>query len=140
MVCLHSGKPDARPAGLLSGVDVVLVDDEESVRDLFNDVLQLAGAQVRAASSAREALALIEARMPHVLVSDVMMPHEDGYWLIAALLAMGPRRPRTLAITGDARRHSRDELLRAGYDAFLCKPIGVDLLTATVARLAGHAR
>jgi len=121
-------------------VHVVVVDDEESVRALFNDVLELAGAQVRAASSAREALALIEERMPRVLVSDIMMPYEDGYWLIAALRAMGPRRPRTLAITGDARRHSRDELLRAGYDAFLSKPISVDLLTATVARLAGRAR
>ncbi|HTO13661.1 MAG TPA: response regulator [Candidatus Binatia bacterium] len=119
---------------------VVVVDDEESVRGLFTDVLQLAGACVRAASSAREALALIEAGMPHVLVSDVMMPDEDGYWLIGALRGMGPRRPRTLAITGDARRHSRDELLRAGYDAFLSKPIGVELLTTTVARLAGRSR
>lgn len=140
MVCLDSGRPDARASGLLGGVHVVVVDDEESVRGLFTDVLQLAGACVRAASSAREALALIEAGMPHVLVSDVMMPDEDGYWLIGALRGMGPRRPRTLAITGDARRHSRDELLRAGYDAFLSKPIGVELLTTTVARLAGRSR
>jgi CheY-like chemotaxis protein len=121
-------------------VRVVVVDDEDRVRDLFRDVLQVAGAGVRAATSAREALAFIEEQMPDVLVSDVMMPHEDGYWLIAALRALGPRRPRTLAVTGDPRRHSRDEVLRAGYDAFLSKPIGTDLLTATVARLAGRAR
>ena len=138
MVCLESGKLEVRPSGPLSGVRVVVVDDEQDVRDLFTDMLQLAGADVRAACSAREALGLIEAQMPHTVVSDVMMPHEDGYWLIAALRAMGPRRPRALAITGDPRVHSRDALLRAGYDAFLSKPVSVDALTATVARLAGR--
>jgi len=140
VVCLHSDRLDARPQGLLGGLDVLIVDDEEFVRDLFRDVLQLAGARVRSASSAREALALIEEQMPHVLVSDVMMPHEDGYWLIAAIRAMGPNRPRTVAITGDARRHSRDDLLRAGYDAHLAKPVSVETLSATVARLAGRGR
>jgi CheY-like chemotaxis protein len=140
VVCLDSGRPDARTAKPLSGVHVVIVDDERDVRELFTDVLQFAGAHVRAASSAREALTLIEAQLPHVVVSDVMMPHEDGYWLIASIRAMGPRRPRTLAITGDAQQHSRDEMLRAGYDAHLTKPIGVDTLVAAVARLAGRPR
>ena len=124
---------------LLTGLHVVVVDDERDVRELFSDVLRLAGAHVRAASSARDALSLIEAQMPHVVVSDVMMPHEDGYWLIAAIRAMGPARPRTLAITGNTEQHSRDEMLRAGYDAHLSKPIGVDALAAAVARLAGRA-
>ena len=138
MVCLESSRLEVRPSGLLSGVRVVVVDDAQDVRNLFTEVLQLAGADVRAACSAREALGLIEAQVPHAVVSDVMMPHEDGYWLIAALRAMGPRRPRTLAITGDPRRHSRDDLLRAGYDAFLSKPVGVDALIGAVARLAGR--
>ena len=139
MVCLQSGRPEAQGAKPLSGVHVVLVDDEQDIRDLFSDVLQIAGAHVRVASSAREALSLIEAEMPHVVVSDVMMPHEDGYWLIAAIRGMGPRRPRTLAITGDAEQHSRDAMLRAGYDAHLTKPIGADTLVVAVRRLAGRA-
>jgi len=138
VVCLQSGRPDTRSAKPLSGVDVVVVDDEQAVRDLFSDVLQIAGAHVRVASSARDALSLIEAEMPHVVVSDVMMPNEDGYWLIAAIRGMGPRRPRTLAITGDAQQHSRDAMLRAGYDAHLTKPIGVDTLVTVVGRLAGR--
>ena len=125
-------------AGPLTGVRVVVVDDEQHIRDLFTESLRIAGADVRAAASARDALALIEQDMPHVLVSDVMMPHEDGYWLIAAIRAMGPRRPRTVAITGDARKHPRDVLLRAGYDAHLAKPIPMETLTTTVARLAGR--
>jgi CheY-like chemotaxis protein len=100
--------------------------------------LQLAGAEVRVASSARGALELVEQHPPQVVVSDVMMPGEDGYWLIRALRALPAPRPRALAITGDPRRHTRDDLIRAGYDAFLAKPVDVDLLCATVARLAGR--
>ena len=124
--------------GRLTGVRVVVVDDEHHIRDLFTEALRMAGADVRAAASAREALALVEQEMPQVLISDIMMPREDGYWLIAAIRALGPRRPRTIAITGDARKHPRDELLRAGYDAHLAKPIPMETLTATVARLAGR--
>jgi CheY-like chemotaxis protein len=45
---------------------------------------------------------------------------------------------RALALTGDARRHSRDRVLTAGYDAHLSKPVSVDVLCATVGRLAGR--
>ena len=138
MVCQHADSPTARGAGPLQGVLVVVVDDEEPVLNLFRDVLQLAGADVRTATSARAGLALMEQQMPHVLVSDVMMPGEDGYWLIAAVRAMGPGRPRALAVTGDPRKHSRDELLRAGFDAHLAKPIAAETFRATVGRLAGR--
>ena len=50
-----------------------------------------------------------------------------------------PRCRGTLAITGDAQQHSRDAMLRAGYDAHLTKPIGVDALVKAVGRLAGRA-
>jgi CheY-like chemotaxis protein len=122
----------------LKGIRVIVVDDEDRVRDFFADVLRLAGADVRVAASARDALTLIERQLPDVLVSDVMMPQHDGYWLVTAVNAIGPNRPRTLAVTGDPRKHSRDMLLRAGYDAFLSKPIGMETLASTVARLAGR--
>jgi CheY-like chemotaxis protein len=125
---------------ILEGVLVVVVDDEDDPRALFRDVLELAGARVTVASSARAALEAIEREMPDVLVSDIMMPDEDGYWLINAVRALpsGTGRPRALAITGDPRRNSRDQVLRAGYDAHLSKPVGVDVLCAAVARLAGR--
>jgi hypothetical protein len=64
---------------------VVVVDDEEGPRALFSDILAMVGARVTVASSAREALAIIERDRPDVLVSDIMMPGEDGYWLIKAV-------------------------------------------------------
>src|SRR6266850_1938290 len=96
---------------LLDGVHVLVVDDEEDPRELFRDVLELAGARVSVAASARAALAAIEREVPDVLVSDIMMPSEDGYWLINAVRefrhATGRRHPKALALTGDGRRHSR---------------------------------
>jgi len=143
MVCLT---PAARgstesPKRLLHGVHVLVVDDERDPRELFRDVLVLAGARVTMVASAREALAAIEHEPPDVLVSDIMMPREDGYWLIEAIRAAHREswsRMRALALTGDVHRHSRDRVLTAGYDAHLSKPVSVDVLCTTVARLAGR--
>jgi CheY-like chemotaxis protein len=143
MVCLTPTARDAtdNPKPLLGGVHVLVVDDEQDPRDLFRDVLVLAGARVTVAASAREALARLADDPPDVLVSDIMMPGEDGYWLIEAVRAAHLEswsRVRALALTGDARRHSRDRVLTAGYDAHLTKPVSVDVLCSTVARLAGR--
>jgi CheY-like chemotaxis protein len=143
MVCLT---PAARPATrdpreLLHGLHVLIADDEEGPRELFRDVLEIAGARVTVAASARAALAAIERDVPDVLVSDIMMPGEDGYWLIEAVRALpteGRRRLRALAITGDPRHHSRERVRAAGFDAHLSKPVGVDILCVAVARLAGR--
>ena len=128
MVCLTPTARDAtdNPKPLLAGVHVLVVDDEDDPRELFRDVLVLAGARVTVARSAREALAAFSHEPPDVLVSDIMMPGEDGYWLIHAVRTAHVEswsRVRALAITGDARRHSRDEVLTAGFDAHLTKPI-----------------
>jgi two-component system, chemotaxis family, CheB/CheR fusion protein len=128
----------------LCGVHVLVVDDEQGARELFRDALTLAGARVSVASSGREAFALVERDSPDVLVSDIMMPGEDGYWLIENVLKLaqsyGTWRPRAvaIAITGDPVNHSRDRALRAGFDAHLSKPLNVDVLQATVRRLAGN--
>ena len=124
----------------LDGIRVVVVDDEEGPRTLFREVLALEGAQVTAVSSAREALAAIQRDLPDVLVSDITMPNEDGYWLIAAVTALqlAHGRPRALALTGDSRRHSRLRVFGAGFHAHLSKPVGTETLCETVARLAGR--
>jgi len=128
------------PGQRLEGIRVVVVDDEEGPREFFREVLELEGAQVVAVSSAREALAAIERDIPDVLVSDIMMPDKDGYWLIAAVAALriSHGRPKALALTGDSRRHSRLRVFGAGFRAHLAKPVGLEALCVTVARLAGR--
>jgi CheY-like chemotaxis protein len=125
----------------LVGIHVLVVDDVADVRTLYQDLLEFEGASVRVAGSARDAIAAFRSDVPDVLVSDIMMPNEDGYWLIKAIRAVptqGRARPQTLAITGDPHQHSHERVCAAGYDAHLSKPIQWETLCSVVARLAGR--
>ena len=144
LACATTESPESavgRPRGPLSGLHVLVVDDDAGPRLLFRDVLEVAGARVTVAPSARLALAAIQCEVPDVLVSDIMMPEHDGYWLIRAVRELasehGGRIP-ALAITGDPGQHSRERALAAGFNAHLPKPINVRELAATVARLASR--
>ena len=142
LACMTTGSAETapgRPRGPLNGLHVLVVDDDAGPRQLFRDVLEVAGARVTVAPSARLALAAIQREVPDVLVSDIMMPEHDGYWLIRSIRELsiedGGRIP-ALAVTGDPSKHSRDRALAEGFNAHLQKPLNVRDLTATVARLA----
>jgi hypothetical protein len=74
----------------LRGVRVLVVDDEADARDLLAALLTDAGGDVRAAASAPDALQVLGQFTPHVLVSDIGMPGENGYSLVRWLRASGP--------------------------------------------------
>ena len=75
----------------LTGIKVLLVDDEPDARDLLTEVLQQCGAIVVATHSADEALRLVQRERPAVLLSDIGLPGEDGYRLISRVRALPPR-------------------------------------------------
>lgn len=121
----------------LTGISVLVVDDDEEARETFKDMLEAHGASVLTAASAGEGVELFRAHRPNVLVGDIRMPDRDGYWLIRELQdAIGF--VAALAVTGyvheDIHLHAR----RAGYREVLAKPVGMDLLCAAVGRLAGR--
>jgi two-component system CheB/CheR fusion protein len=127
------------PLQRLDGLSVLVVDDDPAPLDLYREILTLAGARVRVATSARAAILLVRQQVPDVVVSDIMMPGEDGYWLIRTLRELpvdqGGSVP-ALAVTGDPRTHSSERVRAAGYDRHLAKPVQVPEFCATVARLA----
>jgi CheY-like chemotaxis protein len=100
---------------------VLLVDDEQQVRDLFQEVLEEAGFQVLPAGSGEAALVLAADRPAPVdlLITDVIMPGMSGFELIAALRASQPGL-RTMVLTGYPEQQSPDG---AAPDAYLTKPI-----------------
>jgi CheY-like chemotaxis protein len=123
----------------LAGVRVLLVDDDELVRDALHDYFVDCGAVVVAADSARAALEAFMQAPPDVLVSDLQMPRgEDGFWLIAAIRALptaqGGQVP-AVAVSGDMTSASR--AIAAGFQAVHGKPPRLPELAALVARLAG---
>ena len=125
---------------ILAGVRVLVVDDEADAREMLNLTLLQCGAEAKTTSSVREALDLLTHWQPHVLVSDVGMPGEDGYSLIARVRALGPDLGGLIpavALTGYAGPEDRVRLLSAGYQKHLAKPADLAELVMVVANLAG---
>jgi CheY-like chemotaxis protein len=127
----------ARP---LAGVRVLVVDDENDARDLAAMVLAQAGAEVTEASSAAEALRALQRQRPHVVVSDIGMPGQDGHTLIRAIrdLPSPLGAVRAMAVTAFARSEDRHRSLDAGFDLHVVKPVDPANLVGSVARLMGR--
>ena len=126
---------------VLSGLRILVVDDDSDILELFTTALVACGGQVSTADNARDALALAMQLRPHVIVSDIAMVGEDGYWLIRRVrqlpAEMGPTVP-VIAATAYGREHSRARVLAAGFTDHLQKPVDPEALCRLVARLAGR--
>ena len=127
----------------LSGIRVMLVDDEQDAREVLGAALEQSGAEVGKVSSADAALELLSTLRPHVLLADIEMPSKDGYALMEAVRALpaddGGLTP-AIAITAYARVEDRVRALAAGFDLHIAKPVQLDELRLAVARLAGSRR
>jgi len=127
--------PDVPTDVSLTGKRVLIVDDEADARELVSKLFELAGAQIKKAGSAKEAMNIIKAEVPDVMVCDIGMPGEDGYSLIKRVRALHPNLP-AVALTAYARAEDRTRAIRAGFDNHLSKPVDSGELLAVVARLA----
>ncbi|MEH2412614.1 hybrid sensor histidine kinase/response regulator [Nostoc sp.] len=125
----------------LDDLRVLIVDDEADGRHLLTTILRQYGTQVIAAASASEALLALQEFKPHVLVSDIDMPQEDGYTLIRQVRALptdqGGRIP-AVALTADARAEDRTQALLAGFQLHVPKPVNAGELAAVIANLTGR--
>jgi len=121
----------------LDNINLLVVDDDGQARELFAAILENAGARVRAAASAEDALALLATEWPDILVSDIEMPNQDGYALLRRARDMNPDRRRLLAIavTAHARHDDRARALDNGFAWHLAKPVEPAELIRIVAML-----
>ena len=128
---------DAIAARTLSGMTVLVVDDDADSRELLASVFESAGATVQAVGSATEALTAALERPPDALVSDIAMPGRDGCALLVELnQALGPRAPRAaIAVTAFAADRDRQLTAAAGYDRHIPKPFDPVALVHVVEEL-----
>jgi CheY-like chemotaxis protein len=127
----------------LSGIRVLVVDDDDDTRDIIERVLARRGAAVVAVSSASDALETFGRQSFDVLLVDVMMPGMDGYELMRRIRALPPEKGgRVPAATLTARAVTEDRLesLRSGFQNHLAKPIEPAELVDVVAALAARPR
>jgi diguanylate cyclase len=139
---LSSGPSGAKARPDLTGAVIVVVDDDEDTLGYFALALRAQGATVMTASTAVEALRVVKQHRPDIVLSDIAMSGEDGYWLIREIRALEDDRLRgvpTVATTAYGRQHSEQRTLAAGFTAHLRKPVDPDVLYATIAGLIGRA-
>jgi CheY-like chemotaxis protein/anti-sigma regulatory factor (Ser/Thr protein kinase) len=129
---------DGRPPkdlSLLKGVTLLVVDDDADARELIADALVEMGAHVERARSAAEALAKLQDSPPHVLISDIGMPIEDGYSFLRRLRALPPERggdTPAIALTAYARPEDIRKAEEAGFQLHVVKPVRLEHLIEAV--------
>lgn len=124
------------PADLLSGWDVVVIDDEEDSLEVAEIILLEYGANVTTASNGRQGLKRVKEVKPRFVISDLSMPDMDGWGFINGLkddpeLATIP----VIALTAHAMLGDRERAIVAGFHNYLTKPLTVDTFMADLVKL-----
>ena len=115
---------------------ILIVDDEPSVRDVMATVLLDAGYSVQTAADGHIALQIIDLAPPDLVITDVMMPHLDGWALLDKAHERNPSLPVILMSAGDWIRRRRTAPI-PDHAAFLAKPFAVEDLLELVGHLTG---
>lgn len=123
----------------LSGLRILVVDDDEDARELLQEVLQYEGADVETAADASSGFARLLEFKPAVIVSDIGMPGEDGYSFIRRCRQLPDSscsHTPAIAVTAFTRPEDRLKSREAGFDAHVGKPVDLAKLVATIVSLA----
>jgi CheY-like chemotaxis protein len=130
---MHTAR-DMETQGPLMGRHVLVVEDDPDSREAIRLTLEASGASVGTAANATEALAALVTRSFDVVVSDLAMPQQSGFWLIAKIRQLFPgRHVPVIAVTGHP--FPSEGVRRAGFDDVMPKPPDPDALCAAVAAL-----
>jgi len=124
----------------LTGLAVLALDDDADSLEVLRTILAGAGAQVALARTAHEALALLQAGRPQILISDIGMPDMDGFELIRRVRGLPDKElclMPALALSAFARKEDRERACACGYTDYLVKPVTPALLVGAVAALRG---
>jgi CheY-like chemotaxis protein len=131
----------------LSGIRVLAIEDHDDARDILVAALTHEGMDVTAASTSREGLVALDAAIaagkpPQVIISDIGMPGEDGYWLMEQLAQRVPSKGGTIpaiALTAYGNPGDRKRALAAGFRLHLTKPVSPTELAASLMQVLGRA-
>ncbi len=137
--------PATQPPGavellpILRGVRVLVVDDERDARELIAYVLETSEIEVRVAATAADAMVELQTFTPHVIISDIGMPTEDGHSLIRRIRTLSDPDKKdipAIALTAYAQNENRTRALVEGFNTFLTKPIEPHALVRAVLELS----
>ena len=121
----------------LAGLQLLVVEDEADAREMLTLILEQCGAQVTAVDSAPAAMAHLKHHSPHLMISDIAMPDQDGYTLMQQIREQADRGEELVAIalTAYAREQDKKAALAAGFSYHLPKPVEPSQLVNLIADL-----
>lgn len=125
----------------IEGLRILVVDDDVDTLELITFILEEYQMQVTTAASASDALDSLTRSLPHIMISDIAMPGEDGYSLIRQVRALEAFQEGVLpaiALTAYAGEAERVQALEAGFQMHVSKPVDPFELAAVVASLAAR--
>lgn len=139
----NSNRPLSNTSGLtlnlLSGLQVLVVDNQREVQELITTVIEESGAQVTVVESALEAIKIIEQLQPDVLISDINLSLEDGYRLIRQIRdreSEGGGFLPAIALTPYTQDEELQKMLDSGFQMHLSKPVDTTKLVMAIAKLS----
>jgi two-component system CheB/CheR fusion protein len=126
-------------SGALDRVRILVVDDNPDVLDMVDNLLAMNGAEVRCCRTASEARQLLGGFQPDLIISDLAMPEEDGFELIASIRQHSTGRGETpaIAFSGTPDPFARSRALASGFQEFVPKAEIHRLLAAVFSLIAG---
>lgn len=118
---------------------ILYVEDNPENRMLIRRVLEADGFRVLLASSATEALQILQQERPDVMLVDVSMPDVDGYTLTTRVKSMPEfERLPIVALTANVMRGEQERARQAGCDGYIPKPVDIDVLSEQIERFLRH--
>jgi PAS domain S-box-containing protein len=128
---------------LLSGIRILVIDDDRDARELIHKVLAQHQAEIITAANAMEGLLILQSQIPDVVISDIGMPEKDGYQFIREVrrlpATLGGETP-AIALSAFAHSEDRTRAMMAGYQVHLSKPVESNELIASIDSLIGGKR
>ncbi len=117
----------------LSHWHVLAVDDEPDSLEVLTEVLEMNGANVRAALGGQEALNAIQDYRPTLIITDLSMPGIDGYALLRKIRAAeAVAKTPVIALTAHAMLGDKEMIMSAGFDGYITKPLRIDTLIGKI--------
>jgi CheY-like chemotaxis protein/anti-sigma regulatory factor (Ser/Thr protein kinase) len=133
-------EPLSRATEDLSGIHILVVDDDADSREFVAFVLEQAAASVTAVASGMEALQAFSQAVPDIIMSDIGMPEMDGYMLLRQIRALpeGKQIP-AVALTAYAGETDQQQAIAAGFQRHIAKPIDPEVVITLVTALVASA-
>ena len=127
----------------LDGLQVLVVDSDPDSRELLTMLLEEYGVETIAATSALEALEILQQVKPDLLICEIGLPKEDGYSLMHKVKVLETQEQvqiPAIALTVYASKDDRTHALSVGFEEHLPKPFDIEELIETVACLTQHVQ